>query len=457
MKKLIVGAAVSAVIALSALGTAFAADPLEARYPGAGSVRVIAGWAGIYADGEAALISAPVYLNEEGALMVPIQPVADAFGGYTVWRDADRTVLVVSADGKSVVFNSTDYVIDGGRAYAESAAFARIMGLAYRFVKQPDLTAAVFDLPDDVLYGRGAKSVSITADVPGLIADGVTYSSYGTAFVGGDGRLMLPLRGAAMAVGVPPDRITWSDYEKKAIIQGPGTAVMEFAGEDGSVLIDGRIYTPCDEFAKSMYLVPELSDDGRTVRLSATVYTPFPGRYEGARDENGFPHGDVGRYEFLNGDVYVGGFLHGLMSGKGKLYYAGGAVYEGDFSDGTFNGKGAIAYSGGSLYVGDFKDGQIFGEGKFTYVAGGQAFTYEGRMENGIATGWGALTSSAGKYEGLFANSMAEDENGKYTYANGDIYVGGFAADKREGAGTYTYKRTGRVVKGVWRNDVQVQ
>ena len=53
-------------------------------------------------------------------------------------------------------------------------------------------------------------------------------------------------------------------------------------------------------------------------------------------------------------------------------------------------------------------------------------------------------------YEGW--NDDKKHGQGKYTYANAEVYEGGYKDDKKDGQGMYTYSN-GQVYKGDWLND----
>ena len=55
------------------------------------------------------------------------------------------------------------------------------------------------------------------------------------------------------------------------------------------------------------------------------------------------------------------------------------------------------------------------------------------------------------KYEGNYLNGQKSGV-GKMTYPNGDVYEGEWVADKFNGEGTYTYKKSGDIYSGSWLN-----
>jgi len=78
---------------------------------------------------------------------------------------------------------------------------------------------------------------------------------------------------------------------------------------------------------------------------------------------------------------------------------------------------------------------------------------YQGKCKNGLANGKG-IAQGIDKYEGRFINGLP-DGNGIYTWANGDTYNGYWSKGKKNGEGTYKYKKFGgdSVLTGIWEND----
>ncbi|KAJ3191063.1 hypothetical protein HK101_008111 [Irineochytrium annulatum] len=136
---------------------------------------------------------------------------------------------------------------------------------------------------------------------------------------------------------------------------------------------------------------------------------PSLGVYEGERNAESQRHGH-GRNVFTNGDIYEGNYALGERNGPGVYKWkAGGARYTGEYMGGSRNGNGFFVYPDGSKY---------------------RASSPGGFMD--------------GKRHGI---------EGIYSYANGDIYVGGWKNDLKDGKGVYIYK-SGSKKTGVWVDGV---
>eukprot|EP01036_Dinobryon_divergens_P033388 gene33388-43165_t len=93
--------------------------------------------------------------------------------------------------------------------------------------------------------------------------------------------------------------------------------------------------------------------------------------------------------------------------------------------------------------------GQMHGEGKYTYADGN---IYEGAFVEDKKQGKGKYTYTSGAtYEGDFAQDTKHGQ-GKYTYASGNIYEGAFLADKKHGRGKVAYAN-GDAYEGEWAED----
>lgn len=143
------------------------------------------------------------------------------------------------------------------------------------------------------------------------------------------------------------------------------------------------------------------ADNGR-VQVDVTV-TEGSGTYTGDIID-GMKHDSSGKFEFTNGYVYEGSFIHNKIDGAGKLTIPGVGVYQGIFSDGKRSGKGVMTYSNGDIYNGDWDNDQMSG-------------------------------------------------TGTYTFANGDKYTGEFSANKYNGTGTYTFSSNSKSYTGTWTNN----
>ena len=216
----------------------------------------------------------------------------------------------------------------------------------------------------------------------------------------------------------------------------------------------------------------QVTDQQRTLKNSG------PGLYTGylvdgvAEDVNGkfvFDNGNIyiggfkgdmlngqGNYSYNSGHKYVGEFKDNMFNGQGTFTSASGDVYSGEWLDNTYNGQGTYTFTSGSKYIGEWKDGKYNGQGVL-YNADG-TINKQGYWKDGVYLGESIFTgqvtdqqrtlrnSSPGLYTGYLVDGVAEDENGKFVFENGNIYEGGFKDDMLNGQGTYTYARGDKYV-----------
>lgn len=181
-----------------------------------------------------------------------------------------------------------------------------------------------------------------------------------------------------------------------------------------------------------------------------------------------------GRLEFANKDVYLGLFEADRFSGEGTLTYANGNIYKGNWLGNQPSGFGKLTYATGAIYEGDFKEGLMDGEGTMTYSDGAQ---YTGQWKSGKREGEGKMLMRSGEnLVGTWKNDQYQAEwnkvtfpadtislrncntnfcsvgIGKFTYKNGDRFIGDFRDGKPNGSGI-TYFKNGNRYEGDWRND----
>lgn len=134
------------------------------------------------------------------------------------------------------------------------------------------------------------------------------------------------------------------------------------------------------------------------------------------------------------------------------------AVTESTFTNGALNGVTYIKYSNGGSYHGEYNDNRREGTGFYYWSSSGN--TYIGQWKDGKQHGYGYVVDkyggikSIGKYEnGKFIKDLGTDYStnkvsgncvgdcsngfGKYTYNNGDVYIGFFNNGYRSYIGTY--------------------
>ena len=92
------------------------------------------------------------------------------------------------------------------------------------------------------------------------------------------------------------------------------------------------------------------------------------GKYVGAL-QSGLREGH-GTMEWSNGNVYVGEWQRGGMTGQGKLRFADGAAYEGTLQGGLPQGRGRYAFANGNTFDGAWENGEKSGTGTFRYADG---------------------------------------------------------------------------------------
>ncbi len=183
---------------------------------------------------------------------------------------------------------------------------------------------------------------------------------------------------------------------------------------------------------------------------------------------------DYGEYRFDNGDEYKGQFKAGYFAGQGILYFKSGDKYLGNWMNSKRQGRGRLEFANGDIYLGNFVQDKMEGDGEMTYADGAR---YTGQWRNNQRHGEGKLLLRNGEsitgnwindqYQAAW-NSVAimgdtinlrncnEDYCssgiGKFTYDNGNRFVGDFRDGKPQGTGILYYKGGDRY-EGDWRND----
>lgn len=176
------------------------------------------------------------------------------------------------------------------------------------------------------------------------------------------------------------------------------------------------------------------------------------------------------------GDIYVGDFVAGKLTGKGKLTKKDGSYFEGDFEEGNCTGKAKTPYKSkfydsevkgkevSGVYEGEIKDNKPNGKGTYTsskfvkyegYDEDGNEtykpvpeYSYTGTWQNGLKFGEGIFMTYIYNdgfhifdkltYEGGFKNDLYEGDNSTLSKINlysGFSYAGGFKSGKFHGFG----------------------
>lgn len=125
-------------------------------------------------------------------------------------------------------------------------------------------------------------------------------------------------------------------------------------------------------------------------------------------------------FMYLDGHRYTGQFLNGLPHGKGTIYFPHADKHL------------SIHWEG------DFDNGKPEGAGVFTNENTDMVF--QGRIQNGQATGFGELQWSENSYEGAFIDGSAHGK-GKWTVANsgGDVISGNFEHGRVHGKAVVSF------------------
>ena len=196
-----------------------------------------------------------------------------------------------------------------------------------------------------------------------------------------------------------------------------------------------------------------------------------------------------GTYTFGSGNKYIGEWKDGKKNGQGTLTIAGGDKYVGEFKDDKANGQGTLTFANGGKYVGELKDYMRNGQGTLTFANGDK---YVGEWKDDRRNGQGTRYASNGSIinqgiwdGGIFVRSVpvqqastvhqtvtvasaqpnATQSNlpacpssgyfhncfGKYTYHDGNDYVGEFKDGKRNGHGAATFADGNKYI-GEWKD-----
>jgi hypothetical protein len=181
-----------------------------------------------------------------------------------------------------------------------------------------------------------------------------------------------------------------------------------------------------------------------------------------------------GEYRFENGDLYKGQFKNGRFEGQGILYFKNGDKYLGNWVASQRQGRGRLEFADKSVYVGAFVNDKMDGEGERTYPDGSR---YTGAWRNNQREGEGKLQLANGEilqgiwksdqYQASWGSILYPGDTinlrncntdycsggiGKFTYSNGNRFVGDFRDGRPEGTGILYYKGGDRY-EGDWRRD----
>ena len=158
----------------------------------------------------------------------------------------------------------------------------------------------------------------------------------------------------------------------------------------------------------------------------------------------------------FNNDEYQGELKNNIPEGFGKYIWQNGKYYIGQWKNGKKEGKGAKyaqAPNGKDriTYEGDFHNDLYDGKGKYTFSNGEY---YIGEWSKGERNGKGKEYYNDNKlrYDGDFVNGKYEG-NGEYYFENEEYYIGQFLKGKRHGNGKLFYKDKNIKYEGEFKND----
>ncbi|MEQ8315429.1 MAG: hypothetical protein RL839_08200 [Gammaproteobacteria bacterium] len=158
------------------------------------------------------------------------------------------------------------------------------------------------------------------------------------------------------------------------------------------------------------------------------------------------------------------------VSGIGTMEYAtpfGKGTYAGEFEEGEFHGHGRleipISWTQKEVYEGDWENGIRSGRGKHW---NGKGNLYIGEWRANKRNGYGSyffnlprweenqhtefwLRENTENYTGEFLNDHFHGQ-GTYRWPEGQRYEGGFFAGEKHGPGTFYYAKTGTARQQWW-------
>lgn len=127
------------------------------------------------------------------------------------------------------------------------------------------------------------------------------------------------------------------------------------------------------------------------------------------------------RFEYSNGDVYVGDMENGLPHGVGKMEYSDGSFYDGSWVHGQHDGKGVKNWCDGIEVSGAMNVIAMYEEGTLRTQSATTLLIHVVIM---------LLSNNHVKqYIGMWRNDMMNGQ-GKYTMADGTVIEGDFCDDE---------------------------
>ena len=201
-----------------------------------------------------------------------------------------------------------------------------------------------------------------------------------------------------------------------------------------------------------------------------------------------------GRIVYPDGNIYEGEIADDLYEGEGKLLIASKSLeYYGFFSKGKKNGLGKVSINGSFYYQANFvsdeingrvvfyrnegarieielNNGKMISEAEMSFCDGSifkSNMMSKNKLKSSVApikinfdsnvfeiSFYGTLTyKNQDQYEGEIIGGSRERE-GRYTFANGDVFTGTYVQDKAEGDGKIEFKKNSMELRGTWKNNL---
>lgn len=178
------------------------------------------------------------------------------------------------------------------------------------------------------------------------------------------------------------------------------------------------------------------------------------GVYSGALSKStGMPNGR-GLLEYHKNSRWCeGDWIHGRLTGYGRLSNGSGDFYEGGLKNDHFHGKGVMRFDNGRVFEGTYIRGQMV-QGKMTYQDGS---VYDGSWLDCARHGHGICTFVDGSiYEGEFKEGHFHG-HGQMTWNDGGYYVGNWSVGEMHGTGKEVRPNGSVRHDGEWSHDQPVR
>ena len=163
-----------------------------------------------------------------------------------------------------------------------------------------------------------------------------------------------------------------------------------------------------------------------------------------------------GKYNFSNGDAYIGNFEANKPNGHGKMdFHFSGNIYEGQWKDGKAIGQGILNVTSEQMVLkGEFWDCLLHGFGQLT----SSTMKYIGEFRHGEYDGFGKLEDlvKLHRYVGMFKQDKMDGQGVLMDQKNALLFSGLWKEGKKNGQGKQTNFAADQTITGVWQNDMLV-